>query len=164
MASYDLGALHGEWIDVTQDVEIIFDKINNMLSRSPAPIATVWAIYAYDGFESLELSKYEDIEQIHQKALFIKAYGKWSTKLLEYYDDDFELAEEAMAENYQGKYSNELAFAIDLLDKESSDAVPEFLKLYIDYEAFKQDIFQNDYFSIEADGGAYVFSCSRSNM
>ena len=121
VASYHLDVLYGIWIDVTQDIEIIYGKINDMLSKSPASSdsnePSEWAIYAYEGFESIPLNEDEDIEQIHYKAIFLSTYGKWSSKLLEYYDDDLDLAEEAMASFYQGKFSSKLEFAKNLFNR-----------------------------------------------
>lgn len=158
LASYGLGLLHGVWIDPTQDLEIISDEINRMLAKSSVTNAAEWTIYTYSGFGSVPLGEYESIELIHHKALFIRVYGEWSLKLLEYYHDDVELAEEALVEHYQGKYDNELEFAISLFDKECSVVIPDFVKLYIDYETFQKDIFKNDYHSIEAAGEVHVFS------
>lgn len=158
VASYASGLLHGVWIDPTQDAESISDEINRMIAKSPVTDANEWAIYTYSGFGSIVLGDYESIDLIHHKALFLKIYGEWSLKLLEYHHDDVELTEEALVEHYQGKYCTELDFAISLFDKECPVIIPDFVKLYIDYEGFQKDIFKNDYYSIEAEGGVHIFS------
>ena len=158
IACYNMKVFYGRWIDVSQDIKIINREINSMLSTSPAENAQEWAIYACGGFGSLKMGKDEDIEQIRPQVFFIATYGELSLKLLEYFDDNFELAQEAMEKHYQGKFGNELEFAEKLLDKESAYLIPDFVKLYIDYESFKNSIFENDYYAIETIGGVHVFS------
>jgi len=158
LASYRLGTLHGVWIDATQDVEVIGAHIMDMLAKSRVDEANEWAIYAYEGFESLELRCYQGIGQIHEMALFLTMYGKWTDKLLKYYGDDVDLAEEAMAYHYQGKFRDELAFAEDVLDKRCTIPIPKFVKHYIDYESVRRDIFREEYYSIEVDKEVHVFS------
>jgi antirestriction protein len=162
MASYALGSLHGEWMDATEDVDIIHDKINKMLKRSPVDKAVDWAIYTYYGFGSLVLNENDSVEQIHHKAIFVSRYGEWSVKLLDYYHHDIELAEEVMVEHYQGEYLSELIFAKNLLDKKAAISIPEFVKHYIDYGSFRQDIFRHEYFSIAVGGSVRVFSHGHS--
>ncbi len=158
MASYNQDILHGVWINMAQDLEVIYGSINDMLSKSPASNSSDWSIFAYEGFESIPLNKHEDIERIHEKAIFLATYGKWGIKVLEHFDNDIYLAEEAIVNHYQGQYSSELDFAINLFDKECGLTLPEHAKIYVDYEAFQKGIFGNDYFSIEGDGEAHVFS------
>jgi len=160
-ASYDLGILHGVWVNMAQDIECIYGKINDMLTKSPARHAVEWSILAFEGFESILLDKYEDIEQIRQKAIFLVTYGKWSVKVLEYFDNDISLAEEAMVNHYQGKFSDELDFAMNLFNEKCGVVLPEHARPYIDYESFKNGIFSNDYFSIKADSETFIFSTMR---
>ena len=40
LASYNAGILHGEWIDVTDDLEEMQESIDAMLSRSRRVLAT----------------------------------------------------------------------------------------------------------------------------
>ncbi len=136
MASYNQNILHGIWIDMSQEFEVIHCKINDMLSRSPARNPSEWSIFAYDGFESLSLNKDEGIEQIHEKAIFLVTYGKWGIKVLEHFDNDIYLAEEAIVNHYQGKFRSELDFAMDLFDKECGVILPDHAKIYVDYESF----------------------------
>jgi antirestriction protein len=159
-ASYKLGILQGEWIDCTQDLEVIHCKIRGMLLRSFVDDAKEWTIYAYDGFGSVVLRPYESLEQIHHIALFLTTYGRWSGKLLEHYGKDLDLAEEAMGCHYQGKFCSELKFAEALLDKECTVPIPKFVKHYINYESFRKDVFQRDYYSIEVGKEVHIFSNS----
>lgn len=157
-ASYDLGILHGVWVDMTQDIEAIYGKINDMLSKSPTSNTNEWSLFAYEGFESIVLDKYEDIDQIRRKAIFLITYGKCGVKVLEYFDNDIYLAEEAIVNHYHGKFRSELDFAINLFDKECGFTLPDHAKIYVNYESFKNGVFCNDYFSIEDDRVTYVFS------
>lgn len=159
-ASYHLELLHGVWIDMTDDIEIINNKISEMLAKSPVANSTEWSIFTSEGLESIAqgLNNESDIEKIHHKVLFLATYGEWSLILLDYFDDDMDLAEEAIVNHYQGKFKNELDFAISLFDKGCGVILSEQTKLYIDYESFKEDIFKNEYFFIEYNNEIYVFT------
>jgi len=158
LASYNCGILHGVWLDATQEVDIILKEISLMLSKSRIPGAEESAIHDYEGFCSLEISEYEAIEDVHQKALFVLAHGELGAKLATYYGGNLDDAEEALAEHYHGEHKTELDYAMDLFDELYLDAIPEPARYYVDYDMFQRDIFINDYFSIEVGGKCHVFN------
>lgn len=65
--------------------------------------------------------------------------------------------EENFEETFCGEWDSELAYAEDLFDECYSHEVPSYIQNYIDYESFANDLFMGDYFSVESDGGVFVF-------
>ena len=57
-----------------------------------------------------------------------------------------------------GEHENKLEFAIDLFESTHMDSIPEPVQCYIDYAAFKRDIFLGDFYSIEVGGKTHVFA------
>ena len=50
LAAYNSGILHGEWIDIEDDIDETWAHINAMLKASPVADAEEWAIHDYEGF------------------------------------------------------------------------------------------------------------------
>lgn len=71
LASYNSGILYGEWIDVDQSVDEIYDQIKTMLVGSSIENAEEWAIHDYEGFGAIRLGEYEDLETIVNYTEFI---------------------------------------------------------------------------------------------
>jgi antirestriction protein len=64
---------------------------------------------------------------------------------------------ESFLDAYRGRWDSELAYAQDLFDELYAHELPEHL-LYIDYEAFRRDIFLDGHWSVRSsDFGVYVF-------
>lgn len=154
LASYNDGRLHGTWIDADQPTDAIFEEIQLMLASSPIEYAEEWAIHDYSGFDCLSLSEYENIDKIVNIVAFLKEHEPYGCELLAYTGNDIEEATQ-YAENYQGEYDDEEAFAQTLM--EECMEVPEHLIFYIDYEKFARDLFISDYFSIRVKGSTFVF-------
>ena len=151
LAAYNAGILHGEWIDLDQDIDDIWSEIRNMLSSSPEPDAEEWAIHDYDGFGGLYLSEYEGIERVHALAEFIIENGEIGTLLLSEYCGDLEHSK-SILENYIGCYSSLSDYAQELT--EETTQIPENLSFYIDYEAMARDMKLNgEVISIDSNSG-----------
>jgi antirestriction protein len=157
LAAYNNGYLYGNWVDATEEPEIIHQEIQKMLSKSPIKNSDEWAIHAVEGFGSLRIDENEEIDKVHEIATFISEHGKLGAELIAYFYN-LENAKEALENNYHGEYSRKLDFAIQLFDDIYLDSIPDHLAYYIDYEAFSYDIFINDYFALEVDGNVHVFS------
>lgn len=156
LASYNNGILHGKWVEVAQDVNVIYDDIHEMLAKSPIENAEEFAIHDYEGFGNAGLSEYESIETVVELASFIAEHGELGAELLGNYS--VEDARRLLEENYYGAYESEVDFAYEVIDEYYSNALPNNLMLYFDYVAFTRDLFINDYFSIEASHKVHVFS------
>ncbi len=157
LAAYNSCYLHGRKIDATQDVETIQNQIQEMLSKSPIADAKGWVIHNQDNFGSIQLSKYNDFEEICQIAAFIHEHGELGAELVANFHN-VEDAQEAREDNYHGKYSRELDFVIELFEEVYLHSIPDNLTSYIDYEAFRYDIFINDYYSLTINGDVHLFS------
>lgn len=156
LAAYNNGILHGRWIDANQCASDIYREIHEMLADSPIKDAEEFAIHDFDGFSSANLGEYESIETIAELAVFITEHGELGAELFNYYS--IEDAERLLEESYHGAYDSEVDFAHAIFDDCYSNAIPENLQYYFDYDAFARDLFINDYFTVEAAGQTHVFS------
>jgi antirestriction protein len=67
-------------------------------------------------------------------------------------------ASKLLDECYHGEYTNEEDFLYCWIHEVNGREIPEFLQHYIDYKAMAYDFFINDFFLIEVDHKAHVFS------
>lgn len=147
LAAYNNGKLHGQWIDATQDIECIHEKVQEVLHSSPEPDAEEFAIHDYDSFGNLRLSEYEGLERVHDLAVFIEENSRFGCLLLEHFQGNLQEAERAL-EEYAGEYASLADYAMQLTEETSE--VPRHLENYIDYEAMGRDMELNgDIFMIE---------------
>lgn len=148
LAAYNNGNLHGAWIDAEQDKDEILEAIQEMLSSSPEPMAEEFAIHDYEGFYGLTIREYESIETVAALATFIGEHGQLGAEVLSYYGGDIEEATTAIEEQYRGCYKSLEDYAQEFY--EECYEIPEYLKLYIDYEAIARDMeLSGDVFTIE---------------
>ena len=157
LAAYKNDKLHGRKINPTQGMEAIHEEIQQMLSESPIAGAKEFVIHDFEGFGSLKLDKFESIESVHAKAMFIVEHRELGAELLAYHGD-IESAQDAIENHYQGEHESRLEFAIQLFDSCHMDSIPAPIQCYIDYATFKRDIFLGDFYSIEVGGKTHVFS------
>jgi antirestriction protein len=156
LADYNAGRLVGTWIDLTEDTtaDDVHDAIADMLRQSPEPIAEEWAIHDYENFHRLTIGEYETIDHVIYLADLINQHGEAVALYLNHTGsaDDFDDA-------YQGTWESEEAFAEHLLEESGQLAeLPEWIRPYIDIEAFARDLFIDGYFSIQHDGQLYIFA------
>jgi antirestriction protein len=147
LAAYNAGILHGVWIDATQDTDDIQEAIQTMLKASPEAYAEEWAIHDYDGFGGLGLGEYENIEHVHQIAVFLEEHDALGKAVLSHWCGDLEQAVKAMEDDYCGCYAS-LADYAQSFTEETSD-VPQHLAMYIDYERMGNDMAISDVYSVE---------------
>ena len=119
-----------------------------MLGVSPMFGAEEWAIHDYEGFQGLEISEYEDIQQVAAVARYIQQHGQAWALYAEYLGIDF--AKESFQEAYAGEWESEEDFAEQLALETMN--IPDHLQIYMDYEKFARDLFINDYFSAQSEG------------
>jgi antirestriction protein len=140
LAAYNNGKLHGVWINATDDLDDIWNQVNQMLVESPEGFAEEYAIHDYEGFDGYALSEYEGLETVHKIACFIEEYPDFG--------GDLEEAQTAAEENYCGCYKSLADFAEELT--EDTSQIPENLAYYIDYERMGRDMeLSGDIFTIE---------------
>lgn len=155
LASYNAGILHGEWIDAT-DGDVIREAIQEMLKGSPTAGAEEWAIHDYEGFGSIRLSEWEDVDRVAELGALIDEHGEAFAAYADHVGVDY-ATEESFQDAYCGEWDSEQAYAENLFDELYGHDVPEHIAPYIDYEAFARDLFINDNYSVESDSGVYVF-------
>jgi len=153
LASYNAGILHGDWIDANEPVEALSEAINTILKSSPAQDAEEWAVHDYDGFGSIELGEYPDLEQVSELAGLLCEHGEpfaayWS-QFCE--SDGFEQA-------YRGEWDSRECFAGDIFDELVAPDLQSSIRTYININAFARDLFVCDYTDTSSPRGVYVFS------
>lgn len=156
LSAYNSGCLHGAWIDATMDESDIYSAIQTMLSKSPVADAQEWAIHDYTDFGNNVLSEHSGVDAVQAKATFIKEHGSIAIALLEYYGD-LQDAADALEDFYRGEWNSELDFATEFFHEMHHD-ISDNIRFYIDYDAFRRDLFINDFFSLNVDGVVHVFS------
>jgi len=117
LASYNLGLLHGAWIDASQDVDDLEADIQAMLKRSPVAGAEEFAIHDFDGFGSVTLSEYEDLGDVAALASLIDEFGEaLASALWHRTGGDEGEARTLMEDAYQGCYDSLEDWAEQLLE------------------------------------------------
>lgn len=148
LAAYNNGYLHGQWVDLDQPLDDVWNAIRTMLKTSPIPDSEEWAIHDYEGFEGYDLGEYEGIENAHALAQFILEHGELGGLMLNHMSGDLALAQSAIEDNYQGKYTSLADYAEELTT--DTTEIPQHLVYYIDYEAMARDMQLNgDIFTLE---------------
>ena len=165
LSDYNDGALHGAWIDAAQDEADLREDVNEMLERSPSPVAEEWAIHDYDGFGALRLEEYDSLRNVARVATGITEHGPafaaWASIVGIDSDrlDDFDSA-------YMGEWENGSAWAEESVNdlgllEPLMDALSPLLRPYvsIDFEGYFRDLVANGDISVveKDDGGIYVF-------
>lgn len=155
LAAYNNGILYGQWIDANQEEDAIFQEIKEMLAKSPIVGAEEYAVHDYEGFCGLRIDEYESITKIAEMAAMIEKHGEAWAKFAEYEGIEYATLER-FEEAYAGEWDSEEDYAQDLAE-ETMD-IPEHLSFYIDFERLARDLFINDYYSADGEGGKiYVF-------
>ncbi|PRA06568.1 antirestriction protein [Arthrobacter sp. MYb229] len=164
LADYVNGYLTGEWIDATQDIDTIREEIQAMLATSKSETPEEYAIHDYEGFGTLRLGEYEDIERIAAIAEGIKEHGEAFACWIDHTGldpEDWHKFEDA----YLGTYDSIEAYAdqmMDDLDLEASldESVPESFRSYvkIDRDALVRDLEYGDIWYMDFDGQVLVFN------
>jgi antirestriction protein len=145
LAAYNNGYLHGQWIDLDQPIDDVWKAIRTMLKTSPIPDAEEWAIHDYEGFEGYGLGEYEGIENAHALAQFILEHGELGGLMLNHMSGDLTLAQSAIEDNYQGKYTSLADYAEELTT--DTTEIPQHLAYY---KAMARDMQLNgDIFTLE---------------
>lgn len=161
LAAYNAGILHGTWINCNQDKDEIFEEIFEMLKDSPEPIAEEWAIHDYEGFGSLPVSEFHDIEKLAETAMLLEEYGPLALEVMAYLGGDLDAQEtrRIIDEQYQGEYRSISDWAESFLEETGQlENIPDNLRYYFDYDSFARDCELNgDIFTIAENGELHVF-------
>ena len=162
LASYNTGQLHGEWINADQETHEIYGEIKSMLERSPEPFAEEWAIHDYEGFGSICLSEWPDLERVSTLAKLIVIHGDpfpiWYESQ-DGYNFDISEVEEKFLEQWQGSFESETDFAYRMLEETGQlSEIPNWAQSYFDYESYARDLHLSGEFSFTRHNcETYVF-------
>jgi antirestriction protein len=153
LAAYNSGRLHGAWIAV-EGKDAVRAAIAAMLKASPAPMAEEFAIHDHEGFGGVEVAEYASIGKVVEIAAFLRTRGALGALVLAEVGGDLEAAAAALDDQYHGVFGS-LADCFQALTEETT-AIPENLRLYIDYDAMARDARMNgEVFTVE-DGAGQV--------
>lgn len=163
LASYNNGRLHGRWIDVDPDVDMMRAEIAEMLAASPEPGAEEWAIHDYEGFGDYRVSEYESLTLLaimaqvaEDKNVPVACVGGFLS-LMGCSETDLR---EAFGESYRGEWESFEDFAEHEFDELHLDKVPEFVRSYIDYDKYARDLEPEFDWVSDGQGSVWVFQSS----
>lgn len=163
LADYNAGHLHGCWIDASERVETVREKIAEMLGRSRELIAEDWAIHDYEGFGDLRLSEFADLDRVTDAAHLIIEHGSIFARLLNHFGGlcGIDEARQAMDDGYRGAFDSLADYAEELIEDcyaSELKELPGFIRYRIDYEGIGDDLeLGGDIFTIECGGKVHVF-------
>jgi antirestriction protein len=144
LAAYSAGQLHGEWMNADREANEIQADIKSMLERSPESSAEEWAVHDYEGFHSVSLSEWPDIELVSTVAKLIVAHGEPFSIWYQNQDgSNFEISEleEIFLERWQGSFESETDFAFKLIEESGQlSELPTWAQNYFDYESYARDL------------------------
>jgi len=153
LSDYNSGILHGRWINAVQEPDEIHDQIQDMLKESKQPNSEEWAIHDCSGFFDINLSEYENIENLTKIAQGISKHGEAFASYTDMINDMEIVDIEGFSDSYQGEYDSEMQFAEEMMGLCYS--VPDYLEPYVDYEKFARDLFMSDYTSVRSSTYSY---------
>lgn len=144
LAAYNAGQLHGEWIEADQEAHEIQADIKSMLEKSPQPRAEEWAVHDYEGFGSISLSEWPEVDRVSTLAKMIVAHGDPFSIWYQNQDGssfDVSELEEMYSEQWQGAFESDTEFAYKLLeDSGQLSELPVWVQNYFDFESYARDL------------------------
>ena len=144
LEAYNAGQLHGEWINADRETHEIHADIKSMLEKSPESCVEEWAVHDYEGFGSISLSEWPDIERVSTLAKLIVAHGEPFSIWYESQDgSNFDVSEleEIFFEQWQGAYESDTDFAYKLLEELGQlSELPTWAQNYFDFESYARDL------------------------
>ena len=137
LASYNAGTLHGAWAHAT-DEDALREAVVAMLADSPTDGAEEFAIHDHEGFGSWGPDEYEGLAEVAAKGAFIAEHGPLGAEVLAHFSGRLDEADAAF-EEYAGEWPDLGHFAEDLTEQ-SGVAIPDSVRLYVDYDAMGRDL------------------------
>lgn len=152
LAAYNSGFLHGQWIDASKPYDEVMQEIKHMLFCSPEEGAEEWAIHDYQGFFSIKIGEWDNIEHVCKLAEKIVEHENLGECFawLYYENDSIEEAERILEENYMGCYESEQDFIYEYVESTCMlEGVHDTIKRYFDYASLLRDLeYNGEIFSI----------------
>ena len=148
LSSYNLGVLHGSWIEPKTDKDELEAQIAEVLKSSPDPDAEEYAIHDYDNFPNL--GEYPDLDKVIEVVEAIKLHG---VKAVEGFIGHFSIEDlEHFEDAFHGTYDSFKEFAQDYADDTIEGLADNNSTLanYFNYDSFERDL-SFDYIECKAD-------------
>lgn len=70
-AAYSNNKLHGVWVSATDDLDDIWNQVNQLLAESLGGLVEEYAIHDYEGFGGYALGEYEGLETAQKIACLL---------------------------------------------------------------------------------------------
>jgi antirestriction protein len=164
LSAYNAGHTHGKWFDLTEyenEDELLEAIQNKVLSTCPTNSEDEQAEeFAIHDSENCRADEYDNLEKLilltklsveHELSMFILQDLLYSVSDINELDD-------YINDTYRGFYESELKFTEELVDELGYlEQMPENLRHYFDYEAFRRDLFITDFESYREDYGVHIF-------
>lgn len=172
LTDYNAGVLHGAWILVNDDPEVVQARITAMLAASPTTrrygdVAEEWAIHDYENFGSVALSEWESIERVSDLGRGITEHGPsfaawW--ELTEPQNEDWADTETQYRNQYLGEFDYLVDYGEQLLEEIGFDLdqidVPDSMRPYVTFDtaAWIRDVeIEGGIETAKSERGIYVF-------
>ena len=158
LAAYNSGILHGEWIEVSSDVEELQEGVDKVLQSSPAADAEEYAIHDYDDFPNM--GEYPGLERIAEVTELIESSdfdADVVAAVIANWPNDLEAAEKALEDN-RGVWDSFQDYADDFADEMLAChdfGKGDWIKQYFNYEQYARDI-EHDYTVIDVPKGVFI--------
>ena len=158
LAAYNAGHLHGVWIDIDSDIDVMEEQVKEMLAKSPVPDAEEYAIHDISNCQDLGIKEHTSLKEVAAIAEFLESAN----------DEDAAIAAVSLAynldgakdllENYLGCADTLAAWGEEYYWGILSEEIPEKYLSYFDFEAFTRDMSYNgDIQTHKMHGRVYVF-------
>jgi antirestriction protein len=117
LGAYNNGALHGEWIDATKDVEEMREAVRGMLETSPIENAEDYFVADSEGFYSVRLYEYQNLDKISRLGKGIQQHGEAFAQWVGLKGMDYIVyAEQTFEEAYIGKFEDDRSAINDMFE------------------------------------------------
>lgn len=170
LADYNVGKLHGTWVDMTMPTEDIELAIRQMLERSPVLQADGedygdWAIQDSENFGVVTVHEHDDLDTLHELAEGIAEHGEAFSAWAEANEDDAERWP-LFTEAYLGEFDSLTAYGEYMVQETGwqqmvDEVMPLEISQYIrvDAEQWAQDLWLSGDIQVmhKPGGGCWIF-------
>lgn len=147
LAAYNNGFLHGEWIDASEGIEHVRERIKWILLDSPMQEekepCEEWAIHDYQNFGNYKVTEYHDLEDLCEIAEFLKECENFPEEVVSWLVDDYGIrgARNKMDDDFIGEFDSTTDLAYHYVEEtELLSGLNSCIENYFDYESFGRNL------------------------
>lgn len=157
LASYNAGELHGAWVDLDSDKDVMGEAIASMLATSPTTGAEDYAIHNTENLPSC-VGEYTSLDDLATLAELYDEHGDAALAALEEAGaGDLDDVREALEDCYVGEYDNDEDFAYSMAeDMGLLQDNAQWPYTCIDWGLAARELMY-DYFAVNWNGTRYYF-------